>query len=415
MSPTRSAAPLPPLQVGGQAVLEGVMMRSPRSFVVVCRRPDQKIVIKEAPWVSVWDRLRFLRLPVLRGGVVFWETLQNGLQALSFSAQQQVVDPEQGPPLPAGEGSEGEAAAAAARPEPEPAAARSAPAETGDAGTGAGAGPTAGGEGAMSKGAIAGTIVFSLALAFLLFAALPHLLAFVTGQVLGMPLDGKSVTFHVVDAVFKLAILVGYMWGISRMKEIQRVFMYHGAEHKAIFTYEAGEPLTVANARKYTTHHPRCGTSFLLLVILVSIAVFTGVFSGPWMPEFSSNRWLNQAIYVLIKLPLMFPIAGIAYEVLKLSGRRPDHGLLRPFIVPGLWLQHITTREPTDDMLEIALLSLRKVLWREAMLQAGERTEGGACLPGSGEREPEIYDSVDEVDLPLALPEQAIPAAAARA
>jgi len=348
--------------VGGQAVLEGVMMRSPRSFVVVCRRPDGSIVLKESPWRSVWERVRFLRWPLLRGGVVFWEALTNGLSALSFAAEQQVEAEQEGDGAEAEDG------------------------------------------GGSSKAAITGTIVLAMALAFLLFGALPHLLAWGVGWLTGVDLgEGKSLAFHAIDGGIKLLIFLGYLWGISRMKEIRRVFAYHGAEHKAIYTFERGEELTVANARRHTTFHPRCGTSFLILVLMVSIGVFTAVFSGPWMPVFfPDHRVLNQAAYILVKLPLMFPIAGLSYEVLRLSGKRPDSPWLRPIVAPGLWLQRITTREPTDEMLEVALLSLRKVLWRESQGSAAGANGGAAARDDA---QPEVFASADEVtDLPLRWP-----------
>jgi len=325
------------------------MMRSPHSFVVVCRRPDKSIALKEAPWRSVHERLGFLRWPFLRGTVVFWEALSNGLQALSFSAEQQQIEGEQ---------------------------------QQADAG---------------SKAAIGGTLVFSLLLAFLLFGALPHALAWLFGWATGLPMDeGKSIWFHATDGVIKLAIFLGYLWGISRIPEIRRVFGYHGAEHKAIFTYEAGQALTLENARQHSTFHPRCGTSFLILVLMVSILVFTGVFSGPWMPVFFAHRVLNQAAYIVIKLPLMFPIAGLSYEVLRLSGKWPKHPLLRPIIVPGLLLQRITTKPPSDEMLEVALLSLRKVLWRES-----QHVEGAGSVPAFGDSPVEVYAGAADVDLPL--------------
>ena len=364
MSPSAPAPAAPTLHVGGQAVLEGVMMRSPRSFVVVCRRPDGSIVLKESPWRPAWERLRFLRWPLLRGGVVFWEALTNGLSALSFAAEQQVEAEQEGDAT-------GDGASGPDRP-------------------------------AASRAAITGTIVLAMGLAFLLFGALPHLLAWGVGWLTGVDLnEGKSLAFHAIDGGIKLLLFLGYLWGISRMREIRRVFAYHGAEHKAIFTFERGEDLTVANARKYPTFHPRCGTSFLILVLMTSIAVFTGVFSGPWMPVFfPDHRILNQAAYVLVKLPLMFPIAGLSYEVLRLSGKRPDSPWLRPIIAPGLWLQRITTREPSDDMLEVALLSLRKVLWREA--QAAD----GAAATLSGDGEPQVFGSADEIaGLPLRWPQ----------
>ena len=339
--------------VGGQAVIEGVMMRSPRSYVVVCRLPDGRITLRESPWKSLWERLRVLRKPFLRGAVVLLEALQNGLKALSFSADQQA----KAEAVAAGE--EGDEA----------------PVE-------------------LSSAAIAGTIAFSVALGFLFFGALPHALAWAAGQGLGVDLkEGTSLAFHAIDGVIKASIFIGYLWAISRMKEIRRVFMYHGAEHKSIHAYEHGDELTVENARRYPKLHPRCGTSFLFLVILVSVVVFALVF--PLVPVLVENRILNQVLYVLIKLPLMFPIAGLAYEVQRLSARWPDHPLVKVVIWPGLALQLITTVEPDDDMLEVALLSLRKVLWREEVGADHAVEESGLV---------QTFESFDEAAAAVALP-----------
>ncbi len=309
-------------------------MRSPNSYVVVCRLQDGRIAVRESPWRSIWEKLRFLRKPFIRGAVVLFESLHNGLDALSFAANQQV---------------EGEAAAAGEQ-APE-----------------------------MSSGAIAGTLVVSLALAFAIFGALPHGLAWLAGKGLGVDIkDGTSVGFHALDGVIKGALFLTYLWGISRLEDIRRVFMYHGAEHKSIATYEAGEELIVANAREHSRFHPRCGTSFIFMVILVSILVFSMVF--PLIPKLVENALLNQVLYVFIKIPLMFPIAGLAYELQRLSSKAPDNPIVKFLIWPGLALQRITTVEPDDEMLEVALLSLRKVLWRE---QAG--TEAAADKAGEVE------------------------------
>lgn len=333
--------------VGGQAVIEGVMMRSPNSYVVVCRLTDGRIAVRESPWRSVWERMRFLRKPFLRGAVVLFESLHNGLDALSFAANQQV---------------ESEAAAAGE--------------EAPD----------------MSGGAIAGTLVVSLALAFGIFGALPHLLAWLAGTGLGVDIkDGTSVGFHALDGLIKASLFLTYLYGISRLEDIRRVFMYHGAEHKSIATYEAGEELIVANAKRQSRFHPRCGTSFIFMVILVSILVFSVVF--PLIPKLVDSTVLNQVLYVFIKIPLMFPIAGLAYELQRLSAKAPDNPAVRFLIWPGLALQRITTVEPDDDMLEVALLSLRKVLWRE---QAG----ADAATDKAGEVE--YFDDFDAAALSAA-------------
>jgi len=338
-----------PLHVGGQAVIEGVMMRSPNSYVVVCRLPDGRIALRESPWRSIWNRLAFLRKPLLRGGVVLVEALHNGLDALSFSAREQAAAIE------AEEARERE--------------------EQGDE-------PPAGG-GDVTGAALTGTLVLSVLLAIGIFIALPHALAWAAGSLLGIDLaEGTALSFHAIVGLFKTMLFVGYLWAISRLEEIHRVFAYHGAEHKSIHAYEHGEELTVDNARKHSRFHPRCGTSFLFLVIVVSVLVFSVAFA--FMPELSGHRVLNQALYILIKLPLLFPIAGLAYEAQKLSARAPDNQLVRLLIWPGLALQRITTVEPTDEMLEVALLSLRKVLWREGV---------GADAEQEGAGEVEYYDT----------------------
>ena len=317
-----------PMSVGGQAILEGVMMRSPHSLAVAVRRPNVEIVVKEDRWVSIWERARFLRKPFLRGAVVLFESLHNGMKALTFSADQ------------ASRGIEGE--------------------------------PEGGPEQApLSDLALFGTILVSIAFGFALFAALPHFLTWLAGTVLGNAslASGKDLGFQVVDGILKIGVLVGYLALISRMPDIQRVFQYHGAEHKSIYCYEDGKALTVENARGYTTLHPRCGTSFLLITVVVSILLFSAVF--PLLPTISETKWLNQLAYVFIKLPLMFPVAGIAYEMTRLSARYPNNPVVRVFTWPGLQLQHITTREPDDTQLEIALVALQMTLRREHALQAG--------------------------------------------
>jgi uncharacterized protein YqhQ len=147
--------------------------------------------------------------------------------------------------------------------------------------------------------------------------------------------------------------------------------MYHGAEHKSIFTYEAGEELTVDNARKYTTKHPRCGTSFILIVLLVSIVIFAALF--PLMPDLQNlSKLLKNLVYVLIKIPLLIPIAGISYELIRLAGEKKDNRLLILMSLPGVWLQRITTREPSDDQIEVALAALNSALQMEGKRNGAE-------------------------------------------
>lgn len=335
--------------VGGQAVIEGVMMRSPRSFAVVCRRPDGSIVIKEEPWRPVWGGVKLLRRPVFRGAVVLLESLLNGISALTFSADQQ----EQ-------------------------------PAKTAAGGPVRSLGARAADDGDKTHLATIGMVAMSLVFGLALFVGAPHLAAWGLGSVLGF--DASSFIFHAVDGVIKLAILIGYMAAISLLPDVRRVFQYHGAEHKAIFTYERGLPLTVENARAQTRFHPRCGTSFLLIVVMVSVVIFSAALT--W--QLAENTAVDHLLKIAIKIPLMFPVAGLAYELIKLAGRHCDTSrFARALSAPGMWLQKITTKEPDDSQLEIALISIRKTLWREQ--------HGGTA----DEKRLEVYATAADVDLPV--------------
>jgi uncharacterized protein YqhQ len=381
-------APARKPDVGGQAVIEGVMMRSPASFTVVCRRPDGGIVIKEEAWRPVWAGMRFLRLPLLRGAVVLLESLLNGISALTFSANQQMPAEDE---EKAKEKSEKDALKAARR------AGKASAAPTSGAplrSLGARAAdqppdpdPAEGGGNHLATWSM---VTLSLVFGLALFVGAPHLAAWGFGAMLGF--DSASFTFHFVDGVIKLALLIGYMAAISLLPDVRRVFQYHGAEHKAIFTYERGLPLTVENARAQSRFHPRCGTSFLLIVIGVSVVLFSVTLTY----RISETALFDHLIKIAIKVPLMFPVAGLAYELIKLAGRKCDTSqLARVLSAPGMWLQKITTREPDDEQLEIALLSIRKTLWRERM------NRDGSALP-IGARGVEVYASAAEVDLPLA-------------
>jgi uncharacterized protein YqhQ len=346
--------------VGGQAVIEGVMMRGPGSLAIAVRRPDGAIALKEAPWRSIWNRLRFLRWPFLRGTVVMVEAMINGMQALGFSARE-------------------------ATPE----------AERAKAGQGGG-------------GAMALPMLLSLVVAVGLFKLLPHLAATHLGTLLGGgPLTVDEVLYHVVDGVVKIAIFVGYVAAIGLLADIRRVFMYHGAEHQAIHTHEAGAALTVENARGKSPLHPRCGTAFLMVVILIFILVAAAAmpFAPEWAKPGAGKPWFTHLLLVLLKLPLLLPVAGLAYEFNRFAGRHVDSPWLRPLLWPGLAMQLLTTRKPTDDQLEIALVSLRTALWREA---AGQEARTGA----DGE-DPLVFESFAAFETGLAALEAAAPEAGA--
>jgi uncharacterized protein YqhQ len=311
--------------VGGQAVVEGVMMRSPKSFAVAVRKPDQSIVIRERQWLSFSEKLPFLKWPLLRGATMLVESMYNGLSALQFSAEQ-ALDEKTSP-----------------QPSPEI------------------------GEGKKLDWALMGTMAFSMLLGIAIFKAVPHIMAYILGEFLGhegqSALPVTSVWFHLVDGSIKMTLFIGYILAISTMKDVKRIFMYHGAEHKSVPTFEKDLDLSVENAQLQSTAHPRCGTSLILLVIAVSIVVFAFVL--PFVPPITDNKLGESIFLMLLKIPLMLPVAGIAYEFQRAASKNPNNFWIKLFITPGMLMQRLTTREPTDDQLEIALSALRKTMWRE--------------------------------------------------
>lgn len=338
------------LKVGGQAVVEGVMMRSPHSLAVAVRRANGEIICKESAWRSLWERFKFLRWPFLRGSVVLLESLVNGISALNFSAKVAMADEEAAKQKKKQEEAGEEAAGG------EPAASAEELKEH-----------------KVSDWVIWGTVIFALGLGIALFVALPHFAVWLGSQLAGRELTVEEFLFHLIVGVVKFGVFIGYIALISLMKDVRRVFMYHGAEHQSIYAYEAGQPLTVESARGHQPLHPRCGTTFLIMVIAISILVFSLVFPLILLlvGEPTSMGWLNQVIYVGIKLPLLLPIAGLAYEFQRLTSRYMDRWWARALAWPGMGIQRMTTRPPTDDQLEVALTSLRKVLGREESLKEG--------------------------------------------
>jgi uncharacterized protein YqhQ len=299
------------IKVGGQAVIEGIMMRAPRTFTVVVRRPDGELSIREDRWYSPMEKWPILKKPLLRGCIVLYEALFNGIQALTYSAQEALGEEEE----------------------------------------------------KLGPWALGGTIALALGGAVLLFVIIPHLATLGIGALLGTDLSVRSVWFHVIDGVIKVSIFVAYIILISLLKEIRRVFQYHGAEHKSIHAYEHGDELTVENARKYPTLHARCGTAFILLVLVFSIFLFTGVF--PLIPQdLLGNKILTNMLFILVKIVLLLPIAGFSYEIIRM-GEKFNNPLLNLLLRPGLWLQKLTTREPSDDQIEVALVALKKTLEKE--------------------------------------------------
>ena len=291
-----------PDPMGGQAVIEGVMMRSPSAVSVAVRRPDGKIVVKRDPFRSWTKKFPVLGIPLVRGGIVLIESLVVGIRALNFSSDVAMQETD--------------AATGDARPS------------------------------TASGWLIAGTMVVAFAFGLGLFFYLPLVLT----ELLGIE---NGIVFNLVDGAFRLAIFLAYILAISLWREIRRIFEYHGAEHKSIFAYESRQPLTVKSVKTFTTRHPRCGTSFLLVVMLVSLVVFM-ILGRP-------QTVLDRLIRFLC-IPL---IGGVSYEIIKSTSTRAGRAIARTLVVPGLWLQRITTREPDDRQLEVALEALKSVLDRK--------------------------------------------------
>ena len=291
--------------VGGQAVIEGVMMRSPKSFTVAIRKSNGQIMIKKEPYIALTERFKFLKIPIIRGAVVLIESLYLGIKALSFSAEEAME--EENP----------ETKTLDAKKE--------------------------------KKGEIFVTLwlilslLMGFALALFIFFYLPLILVELTGVKGGF-------LFNLIDGLIRITFFLIYIWAISLWKSMRRVFEYHGAEHKSIFAFEAGEDLTPENIKKYSTHHPACGTSFLLIVMVVSILVF--MFLG--RPHTISER-LTRLLFV----PL---IAGISYEFTRLSRKRRNSKIVKILTAPGLWLQKITTKEPDEKQLKVAIAALKSAL-----------------------------------------------------
>jgi uncharacterized protein YqhQ len=294
------------INVGGQAVIEGVMMRAPRSVAIAVRRPNGEIVVRKELVVPLSERFPIVKLPILRGAVALFTSLIIGIKALNFSANEAMTEDEK---------------------EKE------------------GVNKEGGCE--LSSWAMAGTMAVAFGFGICLFFLFPLYLTKLMTPVIG----DNNIVFNLVDGVIRVIIFLIYIWGISRMEDIRRVFQYHGAEHKTIFAFEAAEELTIENVRRYSRLHPRCGTSFLLIVMLVSIAVFSLI---PKLWPF-----LFKAGARIVLLPM---IAGISYEFLRWSAKNDTNPLVRMIITPGLALQRLTTGEPDDAQLEVAIRSLDEAL-----------------------------------------------------
>ena len=290
-NPPPSGSIDPAHSVGGQAVLEGVMMRAPTAWAVAVRRPDGEIEAQRHKLPKLSSRSKWAKVPLVRGMLVLGESLTLGFRALSWSAQKSVGEDEE----------------------------------------------------ELSRLEIVGSLGIAMALFVGLFIVLPAAVA-------NIAVGESDTAFVVLEAVIRLVLFVAYIWLLGRSKEIRRVFQYHGAEHMSIHAYENGQPLSVASVKRYRPEHPRCGTSFLLIVILLAIVVFTLVGRPSW-PWLVGSRILG--------IPL---IAGLSYELLRWSGTNSSERVAAVLAAPGMWLQRLTTGVPEEPMIEVAVTSLLSAL-----------------------------------------------------
>jgi uncharacterized protein YqhQ len=285
--------------VGGQAVIEGVMIRSPEKISVAVRQKNGKILLKDENFLSITQKNRFFSLPFIRGGVILFESIYLGLKNLSWSSKVALIDEQNEKHSNKIE--------------------------------------------KISNLMTFFTVFIGIGLGIILFFYIPLIITDLTGLKSGF-------YYNVVDSFIRIVIFLSYILLISKWKEIQRIFQYHGAEHKSIFAYENGYKLTIENAQKFGTQHPRCGTSFIAMVILVSFFIF--LLLGT--PETISDK-ITRFLFIPI-------IGGLSYELIKITDKHKYKRLIKFTIIPGLWLQKITTKEPDEKQLKVGLIALRSSL-----------------------------------------------------
>ena len=291
--------------VGGQAVIEGVMMRVPGAYATAVRKPDGNIEIARSEFKSLTERIPFLKKRVFRGIIALFESLKIGLNTLQLSADIAIKAEEEAK------------------------------------------GKKRKSQGNFSK---ITTVLVAFIIGFGIFAVLP---LYLTTELLDI--ERKAITFNIIVGLWRIVFFLIYLWAISLMKDIQTLFQYHGAEHKVVFTFEAGKNLTIENTREFKTFHPRCGTSFIFIVLLVSILMFALIDSFIIL-GFGSITLQLRILFHLALLPL---VAGVGYEFLKLTAKYQNKSIGKWLTMPGLWLQHITTKPPSDDQVEIAIAALK--------------------------------------------------------
>ena len=348
--------------VGGQALIEGVMMRGRYNWAAAVREPSGNIYIEEHDLASGKAKNKWLYWPVVRGCRAFAESLILGYKALEIAAMHAYGD-EEGPGAKADEASangavskEGVSADESVASETSGAAARES-VETCD-----------GDDGGFGKREMAISMVLGLLLGVGLFIVAP---AFIANVLVG-EYDDKTLLWNVVDGIVRIVVFVFYIWLIGRMQDIKRMFSYHGAEHKTIHCYEHGLPLTPENARSFPRLHVRCGTAFLIMVMIIAIFVYTitplnGLIAAWGVPDGPAKL----ALVIVARILLMPVIAGISYEItVKWAGSHPENPLVKVVLWPGMQMQRLTTNEPDDEMLECAIAAMQRVLEREEREEA---------------------------------------------
>lgn len=292
--------------VGGQAVIEGVMMRSPNYITIAVRKTAGNIKLKDETFQSLTAKMKLLGMPIVRGVINLFEMMIIGVRIINYSASESLDEPTDEAPTKWTE--------------------------------------------LITTVSLGLSIIFALGFSIFLFKFIPLWITDLLSGYFGF-LEQYYIAYNLVDGIIKTSLFVLYIAVLGYMPSIKRVFQYHGAEHKSIYTYEKNLPLTVANAREQTRFHPRCGTSFILIVFLISILVYT------FLPK-QETFLMNFGLRVLF-LPL---IAGISYEFLKWTAKKQDSFLIRAVTAPGLWFQRLTTQEPDDQQLEVALSALQSAL-----------------------------------------------------
>ena len=280
---------------GGQAVIEGVMMRSPLKYAIAVRKPDKEIILKIGKLKTLSDKMKFLKWPIFRGIINLIESLILGLKALTYSAEQATGEEER-----------------------------------------------------INSVEMFFTIVIAFTLFIVFFIVLPTTIARYLDRYLP-----NIIIYNLFEGLLRISIFVTYLFFISKIKDIRRVFEYHGAEHKAIYAFEAGEKLSVDNVKKYSTLHPRCGTSFIFIVLVMSILIFSLL---------GKQTLLLRIAYRISIIPI---IAGLSYEILKLSAKNMNRTIIKWAVMPGLWFQKLTTSEPDETQIEVAIEALKGVLPEE--------------------------------------------------